>query len=110
LAVGFSFVAVASFVIWADLAPARSRGKFYGGGFGLMMSAQMVGLVLVGTRFGIVSASQINVFTLFSSIALFLCIPTLILAEETLSKELIEKRQLLDYLDGVKDKFVKKEA
>jgi MFS family permease len=108
LAIGYSFVAIASFVIWADLAPARSRGIFYGAGFGLMAAAQMLGLILTGTSFGMASASQINAYMLFSSVALFLCIPPLILAEEALPKELIEKRQLIDYLDGVKNKFVRK--
>lgn len=106
LAIGYSFVTISSFVIWADLAPAMSRGLFYGGGIGLMTSAQMLGLILTGTRFGTVSASQINIYLLFSSVALFLCIPPLILAEEALPKELIEKRQLLEYLDAVKKKFV----
>jgi len=108
LAIGYSFVAIASFVIWTDLAPARSRGIFYGAGFGLMTSAQMLGLILTGISFGNASASQINAYMLFSSVALFLCIPPLILADEALPKELIEKRQLLDYLDGVKNKFVRK--
>jgi len=108
LAIGYSFVTISSFVIWADLAPARSRGIFYGAGIGLMTSAQMLGLILTGTRFGNVSASQINIYLLLSSVALFLCIPPLILAEEALPKELIEKRKLLEYLDGVKDKFVRK--
>jgi MFS family permease len=108
LAIGYSFVAISSFVIWADLAPAKSRGIFYGTGFALMTSAQMLGLILTGTSFGIVSTSQINAYVLFSSVALFLCIPPLILAEEALPKELIEKRQLLEYLDGVRNKFVKK--
>ena len=108
LAIGYSFVAISSFIIWADLAPSRSRGIFYGAGFALMTSAQMLGLILTGTSFGIVNTSQINAYMLFSSVALFLCIPPLILAEEALPKELIEKRQLLEYLDGVRNKFVKK--
>jgi MFS family permease len=108
LAVGYAFVATTSLIIWADLAPAKSRGKFYGLGFGLMALAQMIGLILTGTFFGNASTSQINAYMLFSSIALFLCIPPLILAEEALPKELVEKRQLLDYLDGVKNRFGKK--
>ncbi|MFX0210918.1 MAG: MFS transporter [Candidatus Hodarchaeota archaeon] len=106
LAIGYSFVTISSFVIWADLAPASSRGIFYGAGIGLMTAALMVGLILSGTHFGSVSVSQINRYLLFSSVALFLCIPPLILAEEALPKELIEKRQLLEYLDAVKDRFV----
>jgi MFS family permease len=108
LAVGYSFVIIASFVIWADLAPAKSRGMFYGVGLALMATAQMIGLILTGTSFGMATTSQINAYMLFSSVALFLCIPPLLLAEEALPKELIEKRQLLDYLDGVKGKFAKK--
>jgi MFS family permease len=108
LAVGYSFVAISSFVIWADLAPVKSRGIFYGAGLGLMATAQMLGLILTGVSFGMASAGQINAYMLFSSVALFLCIPPLLLAEEALPKELIEKRQLLDYLDGVKNKFAKK--
>ncbi len=108
LAIGYSFVAISSFVIWADLAPAKSRGIFYGAGLGLMATAQMLGLILTGTSFGMASAAQINAYMLFSSVALFLCIPPLILAEEALPKELIEKRQLIDYLDVVKNKFAKK--
>ncbi len=108
LAIGYSFVAISSFVIWADLAPARSRGMFYGAGLALMASAQMIGLILTGTSFGMATSSQINAYMLFSSVALFLCIPPLLLAEEALPKELIEKRQLLDYFDGVKNKFAKK--
>jgi MFS family permease len=108
LAIGFSFVTVSSLIIWADLAPARSRGLFYGIGFALITASQMVGLILAGTRFGSASTSQINAYMLFSSIALFLCIPPLLLAEEALPKELIEKRQLADYLGGFKNKITKK--
>jgi MFS family permease len=108
LAIGYSFVAISSLIIWADLAPAKSRGKMYGAGFGLIASAQMLGLIITGVSFGSVSTSQINAYMLFSSVALFLCIPPLLLAEEALPKELIEKRKLLEYLDGVKNKFVRK--
>lgn len=108
LGIGYSFLVISSFVIWADLAPANSRGLFYGAGFGLIMTAQMLGLIVTGTSFGSVSFSQINSYMLFSSVALFLSIPPLILAEEALPRSLIEKRQLLEYLDGVKEKFVGK--
>ncbi|NIQ32407.1 MAG: MFS transporter [Nitrososphaeria archaeon] len=108
LAIGFSFVTTLSFIIWADLAPARARGIYYGAGVGLMAAALMLGLISAGTIFGSVSASRITGYMLFSSVALFLCIPPLIVAEETLPKELIEKRQLQEYLDEVKRKFVKK--
>ena len=108
LAVGFSYVTITSLTVWADLAPARSRGKYYGMGFGIIASALMIGLILSGASFGSASTSQINTYLLFSSIALFLCIPPLLVAEEALPKELIEKRQLADYLDGFKGKFKKK--
>jgi len=108
LAVGYSFVIITSLIVWADLAPAKSRGKYYGIGFGLIAAAQMVGLILSGVSFGSASAAQINSYMLFASIALFLCIPPLFLADEALPKELIEKRQLLDYLEGVKNKFAGK--
>jgi MFS family permease len=105
LAIGFSFVAISSFIVWADLAPAKSRGTFYGFGFGLMAAGQMIGLILTGTVFGLASAAQINSYMLFSSVALFLCVPPLLIAEDALPKELIEKRQLQDYLEGMKKKF-----
>jgi len=108
LAIGFSYVTVNSLIIWADLAPANSRGLFYGVGFGIIAASQMVGLILGGVSFGSASNAQINAYMLFSSIALFLCIPPLLFAEEALPKELIEKRQLADYLDGFKGKFGKK--
>jgi MFS family permease len=108
LAVGYSFVTITSFIVWADLAPVKSRGKYYGIGFGLITSAQMIGLILSGVVFGSASAAQINSYMLFASIALFLCIPPLFIADEALPKELIEKRQLLDYLEGVKNKFTGK--
>jgi MFS family permease len=108
LAIGYAFVAIASLIIWADLAPAKSRGKFYGMGIALIAGAQLVGLILTGAHFGIASSAQINLYMLFSAVALFLCIPPLILAEESLPKEVIEDRQMLDHLEAVKDLFGKK--
>ena len=108
LAIGFSYVTISSLIIWADLAPARSRGAFYGLGFGIIAASQMLGLILCGASFGSASTSQINAYMLFSSIALFLCIPPLLFAEEALPKELIEKRQLADYLEEFKNKAAKK--
>jgi MFS family permease len=108
LAIGYSFVTITSLIVWADLAPANSRGKYFGIGFGLIAAAQMVGLIVSGVSYGSASAAQINLYMLFASIALFLCIPPLFLADEALPKELIEKRQLLDYLEGVKNKFTGK--
>ena len=97
-----------SYILWADIAHEQSTGRFYGLGFALINAAQMIGLILSGTHFGIVTTSQLNTYMLFSAVALFICIPTLIFAEEALPRSLIEKRQLMEYLDGVKDKFAKK--
>jgi MFS family permease len=108
LAIGYSFVIVSSFIIWADLAPENSRGVIYGLGFALINTAQILGLILAGTHFGSVSSAQINSVLLFAAIALFICIPPLILADEALPRSLIEKRQLMEYLDGVKGRFAKK--
>jgi MFS family permease len=98
LAVGFGIVMVSSFIIWADLAPINSRGLHYGLGFGLMAGAMMLGLMGVGTSFGSVSFREINSFMLYSSVALFLCIPPLIQAEDALPKEVIERRQMEEHL------------
>jgi MFS family permease len=109
LAVGFSSVTVLSFTVWADLAPARSRGLYYGVGSGLMAFALMVGLLSSGSIFGSVSASQIKGHILFSSVALFLCIPPLIVVEEALPKELIEQRRFQEYLDLARRKYIDRE-
>jgi MFS family permease len=98
LAVGFSIVTVASFIIWADLAPINSRGLHYGLGFGLMAGAMTLGLMGVGTSFGSVPFREINNFMLYSSVALFLCIPPLIQAEDALPKEIIDRRQMEEHL------------
>ncbi len=98
LAVGYAMVTVSSFIIWADLAPTKSRGLYYGLGFGLMAGAMSLGLIGVGTTFGSVSVSQINSYMLYSSVAIFLCIPPLIQAEDALPMEVIEKRQMEEHL------------
>ncbi len=108
LAIGYSFLTVLSFIIWADLAPRGARGKYYGGGLGLMSTALLTGLISTGAIFGSVAISQITSYMLLSSVALFLCIPPIIMAEETLPKEVIEQRKLLEYLDGVKSRFGRK--
>ena len=108
LAIGCSFITVLSFIIWADLAPPKARGTYYGAGLGLMSTALMIGLISAGVVFGSVAISQIESYMLLSSVALFLCIPPIIMAEETLPTEVIEQRQLLEYLDGVKNKFGRK--
>jgi ACR3 family arsenite efflux pump ArsB len=70
-----------------------------------MASALLLGQFITGTAFGNVSASTINQYTLFSSVALFLGIPLLIVAEEALPKEVIERRQMEEYLSDVQKKF-----
>jgi MFS family permease len=109
LAVGFAIVMTFSFIIWADLAPAKGRGLHYGFGFALMAGALMVGLIGVGTKFGSVSASQIRSYMLFSSVAIFLCIPPLIQAEDSLPREVIEKRQMQEYLESARRRYTQKE-
>ncbi|MEJ2242564.1 MAG: hypothetical protein P8Y18_10555 [Candidatus Bathyarchaeota archaeon] len=108
LAIGFSFVLITSYIIWADVAPENAGSIFYGLGFALINSGIMLGLILTGTHFGSVSSAQINSYSLLAAILLFVSIPPLILAEEALPKALIEKRQLMEYLDGMKGRFSKK--
>jgi MFS family permease len=98
LAVGFGIVTVSSLIIWADLAPTKSRGLYYGIGFGLMAGGLLIGLMGVGTTFGSVSVREINNYMLYSSVALFLCIPPLIQAEDALPPEVIEKRQMEQHM------------
>jgi MFS family permease len=109
LAIGFSLVMVSSFIVWADLAPINARGIYYGAGTGLMAFGMMVGLFSTGTIFGSTSVSEIKSYILFSSVALFLCIPPLIMAEDVLPKELIEKRKLQEYLELAKRKYVRRD-
>ena len=108
LAVGYAIVTVSSFIIWADLAPTKSRGLHYGLGFGLMAGAMSLGLIGVGTTFGSVSVSQINSYMLYSSVAIFLCIPPLIQAEDALPQEVIEKRQMEEHLRRARRRMEKK--
>jgi MFS family permease len=98
MAIGFALVTVSSFIIWADLAPIHSRGLHYGLGFGLIAGALTVGLFGVGGTFGSVSVNQIRNYILYSGVALFLCIPPLIQAEDALPQEVIERRQMEDHL------------
>ena len=98
LAVGFGIVTVSSFIIWADLAPTKSRGLYYGLGFGLMTGGLLIGLMGVGTTFGSVTVREINNYMLYSSVALFLCIPPLIQAEDALPQDVIERRQLEQHM------------
>lgn len=106
LSVGFSFSIIFSFLVWADLAPNDQRGLFYGCGVGLMCLAMLLGLVSTGTIFGSVSASYIKSHILYSAVALFLCVPLLIVAEELLPKELIEKRKFQEYLEHARKRYI----
>jgi predicted MFS family arabinose efflux permease len=98
LAIGFAIVTVSTFIVWADLAPTKSRGLYYGLGFGLMAGGLLIGLMGVGTTFGSVTVREINNYMLYSSVALFLCIPPLIQAEDSLPKEIIDRRQMEQHM------------
>ena len=105
LAGGFTIVVISSFIVWADLAPMKSRGIHYGLGFALIFLALLLGLVVSGTTFGSVSETLLKRFMFFSAVALFLCIPPLIVAEDALPKEIIEKRQMEEHLKKARDKL-----
>jgi MFS family permease len=108
LAVGYSIVMNTSLIIWSDLAPVKQRGIYNGLGFGLISIALMIGLTIVGTSFGSVSESSIKSYMFFSSVALFLCIPPLIIAEDALPREVIEKRQMDEHLRRARERVLKK--
>jgi MFS family permease len=108
LSFGFAIVTVSSFIIWADLAPINSRGLHYGLGFGLIAGAMALGLMGVGNIFGSVRVQDINRFMLYSSVALFLCIPPLIQAEDALPREIIERRQMEEHLRRARRQLDKK--
>jgi MFS family permease len=108
LAIGFGIVTVSSFIIWADLAPTKSRGLYYGLGFGLIAGGLLIGLMGVGTTFGSVTVREINNYMLYSSVALFLCIPPLIQAEDALPQESIEKRQMEQHMRRARRAMEKK--
>ena len=59
-----------------------------------MVFAILIGLTLSGSIFGVVSESKLKRYMFFSAVALFLCILPLIRANDTLPKEIKEKRQL----------------
>jgi MFS family permease len=109
LAFGYAIVMVSTFIIWADLAPTKSRGLYYGLGIGLMAGGLLIGLMGVGTTFGSVAEREIKNFMLYSSVALFLCIPPLIQAEDALPQEVIEKRQMEQHMRRARRAMEKKE-
>jgi MFS family permease len=107
LAVGFSIATVFSLIVWAELAPEHSRGTYYGVGVAIISLALLLGLFSAGSIFGSISASRIKSYIMFASVALFLGIPPLIMAEELLPKELIEQRQFQEYIEQAKKKYIK---
>ena len=108
LAIGSAIVSTSSFIIWADLAPARARAVHYGVGFSLMAIVLIVGLMGVDTVLGSVNPSQINLYLLICSGAIFLCIPPLLQVEDALPKEIIEQRKMRQYLERAKRIYSKK--
>jgi MFS family permease len=106
LAIGYSIVTISSFIIWSDLAPMKGRGTHYGLGFGLIGIALLIGLMVSGGGFGSISESRIRNFMFFSAVSLFLCIPPLIVAEDALPKEVIEKRQMEEHLKRAREKMM----
>ena len=60
-----------------------------------------------GGSFGSISVSRLRSFMFFSAVALFLCIPPLILAEDALPKEIIEKRQMEEHLKRARERMMK---
>jgi MFS family permease len=106
LSIGFSFVALTSLIIWGDLAPAQSRGLYYGAGVSVIALAILLGLFTTGSVFGSTGINQVKSYLFFSSIALFLAIPPLIFVEEILPKELVDKRKLQEYLELAKKKYI----
>ena len=108
LAIGFSIVSSTGFVVWGDIAPMKNRGLYYGLGIGLLAFAVLVGLGSTGTVFGSVSESKMKSYLFSSAVALFLCIPPIIASEDSLPKELIEKRQLEEHIKKARDRTVKR--
>jgi MFS family permease len=107
LAFGFSIATVFSLIVWAELAPEYSRGKYYGAGMALIALALLLGLFSAGSIFGSISSSRIKSYIMFASVALFLGIPPLIMAEELLPKELIEQRRFQEYIEQARKKYIK---
>jgi MFS family permease len=83
----------------------KSRGFHYGIGFALISLAMLLGLLVSGTTFGSVSETLLKRFMFFSAVALFLCIPPLIVAEDALPKEIIEKRQMEEHLKKARERM-----
>lgn len=104
---GFAFISVFSFVIWADLASALSRGRGYGIGHGILTLAFAMGLISIGITYGRVTIEEIRTSLLLASFLLFVCIVPLIFAEEPLPKELLEQRKLDEYTMMVKEMIKK---
>jgi hypothetical protein len=73
-----------------------------------MTIALIVGLMGVDTVLGSVYPSQINLYLLICSGAIFLCIPPLLQVEDALPKEIIEQRKMRQYLERAKRIYSKK--
>ncbi len=73
-----------------------------------MAGGLLIGLMGVGTTFGGVTVQKINNYMLYSSVALFLCIPPLIQAEDALPPEVIEKRQMEQHMKRARRAVEKK--
>jgi MFS family permease len=101
LAVGFSFFMVYSFILWGDISPIGSIGTYYGIGFGLIWCAILIGLIFSGSIFGVISEEKLKSLLFFSAITIFLCIPPLIFAKETLPEDIITKKRIERHLKRV---------
>ena len=110
LAVGYSIVTVSSLIIWADLAPAKSRGIHYGIGFSIIWFALLLGMIVSGSIYGPIIESQLKRFMFFSAIILFVSIPPLIIAKDALPKDIIEKKQMDRHLKQLLRMRAKEEA
>jgi MFS family permease len=106
LAIGYAIMTIASFIIWSDLAPMKSRGLYTGIGWGIISIALLIGLMISGGGFGSISESRIRNFMFFTAVAIFLCIPPLIVAEDALPKEIIEKRQMEEHLKRARERMM----
>jgi MFS family permease len=101
LAIGFSCFMVYSFILWGDISPIGSMGTYYGLGFGLTWCAILIGLIFSGSIFGVISEEKLNRLLFFSAITIFLCIPPLLFAKETLPEDIITKKRIERHLKRV---------
>jgi len=90
-------------VLWGDLAKGKRAGKYYAIGAIPFFLSEPVLLV----SYSYVSQIPVTSAFSFASFFIFLVVPLLLYAPETLPKKVIEKRRLQKYLDDVQR--VKKE-